>query len=93
MLSQWFYQEKNSGVYTYNQVLSRENGLHFPWNSTFWKSFWRTKNTREHYASTSEVNLIDNSDKESANLFGEEIYKPVMETISLEMKQQEIDGR
>ncbi|XP_031098016.1 ABC transporter A family member 1 [Ipomoea triloba] len=80
------------GLYL-DKVLSRENGLHFPWNSTFWKSFWRTKNTREHYASTSEVNLIDNSDKESANLFGEEIYKPVMETISLEMKQQEIDGR
>ncbi|VFQ98820.1 unnamed protein product [Cuscuta campestris] len=80
------------GIYL-DKVLSRESGWHFSWNSTFWNSFKRTGNSREHDASTPEVSLTYNSDKESSNLHREEIYKPAMEPISLEMKQCEMDGR
>ncbi|CAH9079387.1 unnamed protein product [Cuscuta epithymum] len=80
------------GLYL-DKVLSKESGWHFPWNSTFLKSFWRKNNASELLASTTEFSLPDNSVMESTNLHGHEINKPVMEPISLEMKQQEIDAR
>ena len=73
------------------QVLPRENGVRYRWNFIFQKCFWRKETTIKHHVSRAEVKINDNLSKENASLLGKESCH--MEMISLDMKQQELDGR
>lgn len=57
----------------------------YPWNFIFPKGFWRKRNTSKQYGSGLDVNN-DNKEKGTSS-------RSTMEAISLEMKQQELDGR
>ncbi|KAG9457355.1 hypothetical protein H6P81_001863 [Aristolochia fimbriata] len=73
------------GLYL-DKVFPRENGVHHPWNFLFTKSFWEKKNNLE----------VQFSDKESESPITDgctDCPEPTIEAISLDMKQQEIDGR
>lgn len=73
-----------------DQVLPRENGIRYPWNFIFKKCFWKKKKISNDHNSTLEVNV---NKKFSENVLGKENSKPAVEAISLDMKQQELDGR
>ncbi|KAL2535052.1 ABC transporter A family member 1 [Abeliophyllum distichum] len=72
-----------------DKVLHKENG--YPWNFMFCKYFRRKKRTSEQYASSSQV--ASGHSEENGSLFEKDAYKPAVEVTSLEMKQQELDGR
>ncbi|CAN8286970.1 unnamed protein product [Cochlearia groenlandica] len=65
------------GLYL-DKVLPRENGVRYPWNFIFSKCFGRKKN---------------NIPLENVEVTQGEPFDPVIESISLEMRQQELDGR
>ncbi|KAK2651860.1 hypothetical protein Ddye_011716 [Dipteronia dyeriana] len=78
------------GLYL-DKVLPRENGVCYRWNFIFQKCFWRKESTIKHHVSRAEVKINDNLSKENASLLGKDACH--MEMISLDMKQQELDGR
>ncbi|KAK0597531.1 hypothetical protein LWI29_026223 [Acer saccharum] len=78
------------GLYL-DKVLPRENGVRYRWNFIFQKCFWRKETTIKHHVSRAEVKINDNLSKENASLLGKDSCH--MEMISLDMKQQELDGR
>ncbi|KAK7285619.1 hypothetical protein RJT34_20395 [Clitoria ternatea] len=69
------------GLY-FDKVLPRDYGKRYPWSFIFRKDFWRKKKNVEHCSSKSE-----------GNISREHTSKPAVESISLDMKQQELDGR
>ncbi|KAI3471608.1 hypothetical protein Pfo_028258 [Paulownia fortunei] len=69
------------------------NGMRCNWSSMLFKHFWRKKNMSEQFSSSSLVKLIDSDFEENARLSERDTYKPAVEAISFEMKQQELDGR
>jgi ATP-binding cassette, subfamily A (ABC1), member 3 len=73
----------------FDQVLPKENGMRYPWNFMFQACFWRKKSTKDI---SCKVPNLDNSD-EKTSLVGKDVLKQAVEGISLEMKQQELDGR
>ncbi|XP_068659362.1 ABC transporter A family member 1 isoform X2 [Aristolochia californica] len=73
------------GLYL-DKVLPRENGVHYPWNFLFTKSFWGKKNNLE-------VKLSDKVSESATTLGCKDCPEPAIEAISLDMKQQELDGR
>ncbi|KAK4485446.1 hypothetical protein RD792_008087, partial [Penstemon davidsonii] len=76
------------GLYL-DKVLHNENGG----NSLFSKYFWKKKNTHKESSGSSSVNVSGSDFEENACLFERGAHKPTVEAISLEMKQQELDGR
>lgn len=69
------------------KVLPREYGLRYPWNFIFKKDFWRKR------SSSSKVKFTGKSSESEGTLLGRGIFNPALEAISLDMKQQELDGR
>ncbi|XP_061362601.1 ABC transporter A family member 1 isoform X1 [Gastrolobium bilobum] len=80
------------GLY-FDKVLPREYGLQYPWNFIFLKDFWRKKNIVKHCSSNFKVKIAGMDSGSKGNLLGEDTYKAAIESISLDMKQQELDGR
>ncbi|KAJ0262481.1 ABC transporter A family member 1 [Hirschfeldia incana] len=70
------------GLYL-DKVLPRENGVRYPWNFMFKKCFGRKKNNQYHIPGL----------KTNIEAAQGEPFDPVIESISLEMRQQELDGR
>ncbi|KAL8489520.1 hypothetical protein ACS0TY_025437 [Phlomoides rotata] len=78
------------GVY-FDKVLHKESGVHYSWTSMLFKRFWRKESTSEQFSSSSLVKLTDNDFEDNAR--EKYTYKSAVEAVSLEMKQQELDGR
>ncbi|KAE9465926.1 hypothetical protein C3L33_02162, partial [Rhododendron williamsianum] len=74
------------GLYL-DKVLPTASGVRHPWNFLFHKCFGRKKSPSEHWASSSDIA------KGAVNFPGNDVSEGVVEAISLEMKQQELDGR
>lgn len=87
------FKDEFEKFYLYNQVLHKENGFCYPIRSLLHKCFGRKKNTSDNYASTSEVKFAENHDETSGTDFIKDVSGPILEAMSLEMKQQELDGR
>jgi len=66
------------------KVLPREYGRRYTWSFIFQKDFWRKKK---------EVKISGKNPESEGNISGEYTSRPAIEAISLEMKQQELDGR
>ncbi|GAV57854.1 ABC_tran domain-containing protein/ABC2_membrane_3 domain-containing protein [Cephalotus follicularis] len=79
------------GLYL-DKILPRENGVRHPWNFIFQKCFWRKKNILKP-VSTLEVQSNDELFMENGTCFQNAAFEPVVEAMSLDMKQQELDGR
>ncbi|KAG9132657.1 hypothetical protein Leryth_016697, partial [Lithospermum erythrorhizon] len=78
------------GIYL-DKVLYKEKGVYYPWNLIYQKFIWAKKRTIEPYSSSSKISLTDDhSEESSCRLSGNEA---AVEAISLEMKQQQLDGR
>uniref|UniRef100_A0A803P6X4 ABC transporter domain-containing protein n=1 Tax=Cannabis sativa TaxID=3483 RepID=A0A803P6X4_CANSA len=77
------------GLYL-DKVLPRENGIRYPWNFIFKKTFWKKTNMSIDYASILDASI---NGKASGNFHGKDNLTPSVEAISLDMKQQELDGR
>jgi ATP-binding cassette subfamily A (ABC1) protein 3 len=75
------------GLY-FDKVLPREYGVRYPWNFIFHKSFWCNKTAREQNVPSSGVKNGKRLPQEAENFSRKDV-----EAISLEMKQQELDGR
>ncbi|ESQ52886.1 hypothetical protein EUTSA_v10016127mg [Eutrema salsugineum] len=69
------------GLYL-DKVLPRENGVRYPWNFIFTKCFGRKKNNTQYRIPGQNIEVTQG-----------EPFDPVTESISLEMRQQELDGR
>ncbi|XP_058738226.1 ABC transporter A family member 1 isoform X2 [Vicia villosa] len=80
------------GLY-FDKVLPREHGMQYPWNFIFKKDFGRKKKIEENCSSSFKVKVTGNSSEPERNLFGQDTTNPAIEAISLDMKQQELDGR
>lgn len=80
------------GLYL-DKVLQKEKGFCYPLHSLIQKCFGRQKKTRNNYASTSEVKFTENYDETCSTDFIKDVSGPTLESMSLEMKQQESDGR
>ncbi|KAL0339674.1 UNVERIFIED_CONTAM: ABC transporter A family member 1 [Sesamum radiatum] len=80
------------GLYL-DKVLHKENRVHGTWSSMFFKPFWRKKSSSEQFSSSSVGKLIYGDLEENTHLLERAAYKPAVEAISFEMKQQELDGR
>ncbi|XP_059428864.1 ABC transporter A family member 1 isoform X1 [Corylus avellana] len=80
------------GLYL-DKVLPRENGLRYPWHFIFHRCFWKKKSIVEHHASSLKVTFSDKILKKKASFSGKDTFEPAVEAISLDMKQQELDGR
>ncbi|CAA7057158.1 unnamed protein product [Microthlaspi erraticum] len=76
------------GLYL-DKVLPRENGVRYPWNFIFSKCFGRKKNNTQYHI----PDLKTNTFPENIEVTQGEPFDPVIESISLEMRQQELDGR
>ncbi|KAB1222272.1 ABC transporter A family member 1 [Morella rubra] len=74
------------------RVLPMENGVRYPWNFILDGCFGRTKSIIEHHTSSSKV-IHDNISTKEANFARKDTFEPALEAISLDMKQQELDGR
>ncbi|XP_071741723.1 ABC transporter A family member 1 [Rutidosis leptorrhynchoides] len=74
------------GLYL-DKILNKENGYVYPWYFIFTKSFWRKPNISNQFASSSEGNSNMHSKDNCTS------PRSTMEAISLDMKQQEVDGR
>ncbi|XVE75594.1 hypothetical protein DITRI_Ditri12bG0105900 [Diplodiscus trichospermus] len=75
------------------QVLPSESGVRYPWNFIFQKCFWKKKSTVKHHVSSYELKVNDIISKRKGISSRKDASGPALEAISLEMKQQEIDGR
>ncbi|KAK3023522.1 hypothetical protein RJ639_044788 [Escallonia herrerae] len=75
------------GLYL-DKVISKENAVSYPWNFMFRKCCWRKGSATEHNASNLNVKVDNNHHKDRPTSSG-----PALEGISLDMKQQELDGR
>ncbi|XP_057438072.1 ABC transporter A family member 1 isoform X2 [Lotus japonicus] len=80
------------GLY-FDKVLPREYGRRYPWSFIFKKNFWRKKEIVNHCSSSSKDKNVGNDSESERDLLGDDAYKPAIEAISLDMKQQELDGR
>ncbi|XP_044505775.1 ABC transporter A family member 1 isoform X2 [Mangifera indica] len=81
------------GLYL-DKVLPQENGVRYRWNFIFHKCFWRKENIIGHHVSSAEAKINDNKlSKEEVNFLRKDMCEPVVEPISLDMKQQELDRR
>ncbi|XP_038685237.1 ABC transporter A family member 1 isoform X1 [Tripterygium wilfordii] len=80
------------GLYL-DKVLPRENGVSYHWNFIFQNCFWRKKKKIKHQSSSLEGKVNDNFSKNKSNFYGGDTVEPIVEAISLDMKQQELDGR
>lgn len=87
-----FFIHTSFKVRSSDQVLPRDNGVRYPWNFIFKKSFWRSKSTIKNHSSL-EAKRNDKHFKKRFNAFGKNNSEPAVEAISLDMKQQELDGR
>ncbi|KAL8261643.1 hypothetical protein R6Q59_025692 [Mikania micrantha] len=74
------------GLYL-DKVLHKESRVVYPWNYIFPTGFWTKINIFKQFKSSSEVNSDNNFDEKCTS------FKSTMEAISLDMKQQELDGR
>ncbi|KAM7263046.1 hypothetical protein ACFE04_000729 [Oxalis oulophora] len=79
------------GLY-FDKVLPKENGVQYPWNFIFRKSFWGNR-TAEHNFSSLEDKNGKRLPGEAESFSRKDGLVPDVEAISLEMKQQELDGR
>ncbi|PPD73624.1 hypothetical protein GOBAR_DD29449 [Gossypium barbadense] len=80
------------GLYL-DKVLPSENGVRYPWNFMFQKCFWKKRSAIKHHVSSYEVRVNDTISKRKNIFPRKDMCGPAVEAISLEMKQQEIDGR
>ncbi|OAP07780.1 AtABCA1 [Arabidopsis thaliana] len=76
------------GLYL-DKVLPRENGVRYPWNFIFSKYFGRKKNNLKNRIPGFETDMFPADIEVNQG----EPFDPVFESISLEMRQQELDGR
>uniref|UniRef100_A0A2N9IG69 ABC transporter domain-containing protein n=1 Tax=Fagus sylvatica TaxID=28930 RepID=A0A2N9IG69_FAGSY len=76
------------GLYL-DKVLPRENGVRYPWNFIFRSCFWKNKSIDGHHTSNLKVASTD----KKTSFSRKDIFEPAVEVISLDMKQQELDGR
>ncbi|KAL9302465.1 ABC transporter A family member 1 [Arabidopsis thaliana] len=76
------------GLYL-DKVLPRENGVRYPWNFIFSKYFGRKKNNLQNRIPGFETDMFPADIEVNQG----EPFDPVFESISLEMRQQELDGR
>ncbi|CAJ1912333.1 unnamed protein product [Sphenostylis stenocarpa] len=74
-------------------VLPKEYGKRSTWSFIFQKDFWRKKNVAKHCSSCSEFKISGKNSESEENFSGEYSSKPAIEAISIDMKQQELDGR
>ncbi|KAJ7976760.1 ABC transporter A family member 1 [Quillaja saponaria] len=75
-----------------DKVLPREYGLRYPWSFIFQRCFWRKKSIMEHCSSSLECKFTDLY-KSKGRFSRKDTFEPAFEAISLDMKQQELDGR
>ncbi|XP_042485746.1 ABC transporter A family member 1 isoform X1 [Macadamia integrifolia] len=80
------------GLYL-DKVLPRENGVHYPWNFLFKKYFWQKKSGVQDHVMDHRVKTNDKPWKNGVIFASNGVSEPVVETVSLDMKQQELDGR
>lgn len=80
------------GLYL-DKVLPRENGVRYRWNFLFTKQFWRKEKKFHHHTDSLEHKLHDESLESKSHYAGKGTFEPAMEAASLDMKQQELDGR
>ncbi|XP_038980603.1 ABC transporter A family member 1 [Phoenix dactylifera] len=80
------------GLYL-DKVLPRENGVHYPWNFLFTRQFWQRKKMFHHHADSLEHKLHDETLESKSHYAGKGTFEPSIEAASLDMKQQELDGR
>ncbi|XP_077241690.1 ATP-binding cassette A1 isoform X2 [Tasmannia lanceolata] len=80
------------GLYL-DKVLPGENGVHRPWNFLFTRCFWGKKSTVHHQSSNPEVKINDMLGENEATFAVKDTREHAIEAISLDMKQQELDGR
>ncbi|KAL9409139.1 hypothetical protein AB3S75_047510 [Citrus x aurantiifolia] len=80
------------GLYL-DKVLPKENGVRYRWNFIFHNCFRRKKSVIKHHVSSAEVKINKKLSKEKECAFALGACEPVVEAISLDMKQQEVDGR
>ncbi|XAR68503.1 Maltose-transporting ATPase [Bertholletia excelsa] len=73
------------GLYL-DKVLPRENGVRYPWYFIFQNCFKRKKSIVGHSSCSWDVST-------DTSCCGNDFSEPALETISLEMKQQELDCR
>ncbi|WJZ94126.1 hypothetical protein VitviT2T_013011 [Vitis vinifera] len=76
------------GLYL-DKVLPRENGVRSPWNFPFLKCSWRKRSSIKH----EDCSFDFKNDRRKVNFCSNDISGPAVEAISLDMKQQELDGR
>lgn len=79
-------------ICSFCQVLPRDNGVRYPWNFVFMKCFWDKKSTIKNTFSSLEARINDRLSKR-AMFYQNNESGPAVEAISLDMKQQELDGR
>ncbi|KAF5176169.1 Abc transporter a family member, partial [Thalictrum thalictroides] len=80
------------GLYL-DKILPRENGMRHPWNFLFKKHFWAKKSILHENDSCTEVG-VDNVCWQKRTTFASSgSFEPAFESISLDMKQQELDKR
>ncbi|XP_020114345.1 ABC transporter A family member 1 isoform X2 [Ananas comosus] len=76
-----------------DKVLPREYGVRYPWNFLFTRVYWQRRKTFDCYSeslgSISSDQLLEGKVHSSNQVFS----APSVEPISLDMKQQELDGR
>ncbi|KAL6530473.1 Phospholipid-transporting ATPase abca1 [Orobanche minor] len=80
------------GLYL-DKVLHKEKGVCCTWRAMLFKRFWKNNKTGPQFSSSSVVKLTDSRFEENPPLSGRGSYKPAVEAVSFEMKQQELDGR
>ncbi|XP_027350044.1 ABC transporter A family member 1 [Abrus precatorius] len=80
------------GLY-FDKVLPREYGHRYPWSFIFQKDFWRNKKIVKNCSFSHKVKISCKNSESEGNLSREYASKPAIEAISLDMKQQELDGR
>lgn len=80
-------------IFSHDQVLPRENGVRYPWNFIFQGRFWKKKSIIEYHTSSLEVTINDNISKKKIGFSRKDALEPSVESISLDMRQQELDGR
>uniref|UniRef100_A0A1D1XQT2 ABC transporter A family member 1 n=1 Tax=Anthurium amnicola TaxID=1678845 RepID=A0A1D1XQT2_9ARAE len=79
------------GLY-FDKVLPRDNGVRYPWNFLFTKLFRARKNMLQYNDGILEQ--VSEGVLESKTHYSENCStKPAIEAISLDMKQQEVEGR
>lgn len=93
MVNKKFFHKASFYPKFVDQVLPRENGVRYPWNFLFSKCFWKGQKIKSDHSSIFEVHNNEKDSNEIKGFLGKDNIKPAMETISLDMKQQELDSR